>query len=116
MMYTAVGLFATGVALDVISLASDLLPAKFGLSMASKVAGKVLSVSNKLPGNPNSGLGGLVSKYVGNAFGFLSGLVGPLFIFGIILAIVLPLYPFFGFLRSEEHTSELQSLMRISYA
>src|SRR3546814_6185413 len=63
MMYTAVGLFATGVALDVISLASDLLPAKFGLSMASKVAGTVLSVSNKLHGNPNSGLGGLVSKY-----------------------------------------------------
>src|SRR3546814_17012521 len=33
-------------------------------------------------------------------FGFLSGLVGPLFIFGIILAIVLPLYPFFGFLAA----------------
>src|SRR3546814_7449902 len=26
------------------------------------------------------------------------------------------LYPVFGLLRSEEHTSELQSLMRISYA
>src|SRR3546814_6467540 len=67
----------------------------------------LLAVEDRGPGIPTAQREWVFEPYVRN--GFASGT-------GLGLAVVRELVQAMGGVRSEEHTSELQSLMRISYA
>src|SRR3546814_5007325 len=98
-----------------------------------KPDGKIENLSKALKADSASSVFGAmvgvppVTSYVESAAGVAAGgrtgltavTVGVLFIAAMFfapLAGMIPAYATAGALRSEEHTSELQSLMRISYA